>query len=67
MVVLEELSDTEMVKNQRSAMIDSGAPNPSVEVILRAIIPYQFVDHTHADAVVTLTDNPKGEECIVKR
>lgn len=61
---LKALSDMDMVKYQRMAMIDPGAPNPSVEAILHAIIPYAFVDHTHADAVVTVTNTPGGKERI---
>jgi len=57
MAGLEELTDAEMVRLQRSAMTDPGAPNPSVEAILHAIIPFRFVDHTHADAVVTLCNS----------
>lgn len=60
MAELRELDDTTMVKLQRAAMTDPYAPNPSVEAILHAIIPYKFVDHTHADAVVTLTNTPRG-------
>ncbi|AQS39582.1 hypothetical protein Sps_04497 [Shewanella psychrophila] len=56
MAKLPELTDSDMVKYQRAAMIDPNAPNPSVEAILHAIIPFAFVDHTHADAVVTLTN-----------
>ncbi len=61
---LPELTDSEMVKNQRMAMTNPSAPNPSVEAILHAIIPFKFVDHTHADAVVTLTNTPHGEAII---
>ena len=57
---LEALSDSEMVKLQRSSMTNPSAPNPSVEAILHAIIPFTFVDHTHTDAVVTLTNTPNG-------
>ncbi len=60
MAALDRLSDSEMVRWQRSAMIDPGAPNPSVEAILHAMIPFRFVDHTHADAVVTITNTPDG-------
>ena len=66
MAKLERLSDTDMVKLQRSAMIDPLAPNPSVEAILHAIIPFKYVDHTHADAVVTITNNEKGKRLIRK-
>jgi rhamnose utilization protein RhaD (predicted bifunctional aldolase and dehydrogenase)/NAD(P)-dependent dehydrogenase (short-subunit alcohol dehydrogenase family) len=61
---LEELSDMEMVRNCRMAMTNPAAPNPSVEAILHGLIPYTFVDHTHADAVVTITNTPNGEELI---
>lgn len=64
MARLERLSDTEMVRQQRAAMTDPYAPNPSVEAILHAIIPFKYVDHTHADAVVTLTNTPKGKQLI---
>jgi len=66
MAKLEELSDSDMVKAQREAMIDKSAPNPSVEAILHAIIPFKFVDHTHADAVVTISNNINGIENIKK-
>ncbi len=64
MAALEVLSDTDMVQAQRSAMTNPSAPNPSVEAILHAIIPFKFVDHTHADAVVTITNTPSGKERI---
>jgi len=65
MAELESLSDIDMVKYQRSAMIDPSAPNPSVEAILHAIIPFKFVDHTHADAVVTISDTENGKTTLV--
>ena len=64
MAALDHLTDVEMVKYQRVAMTNPSAPNPSVEAILHAIIPYTFVDHTHADAVVTISNTPNGNEKI---
>ena len=64
MALLEQLSDIDMVKHQRAAMIDPKAPNPSVEAILHAIIPFRYVDHTHADAIVTLTNTDNGAQRI---
>ncbi|NND34358.1 MAG: bifunctional aldolase/short-chain dehydrogenase, partial [Saprospiraceae bacterium] len=64
MAELPELTDVDMVKYQRTAMTDPGAPNASVEAILHAIIPFRFVDHTHADAVVTISNTPDGEKRI---
>lgn len=64
MAQLPVLSDNDMVRAQRSAMTDAGAPTPSVEAILHAIIPFTYVDHTHADAVVTISNTPGGEARI---
>jgi rhamnose utilization protein RhaD (predicted bifunctional aldolase and dehydrogenase)/NAD(P)-dependent dehydrogenase (short-subunit alcohol dehydrogenase family) len=66
MVTLNRLIDTDMVRFQRSAMTDPTAPNPSIEAILHANIPFKYVDHTHADAIVTITNNEKGESLIRK-
>lgn len=59
---LEVLSDSDMVKHQRAAMLDPDAPLPSIEALLHAIIPLPWVDHTHADAVVALSNAPHGED-----
>jgi len=71
MAEIDDLSDTDMVLQQRAAMLDPNAPNPSVEAILHALIPFKFVDHTHSNAVVALTNNPQGkarvEKCYGKR
>ncbi|MEA3331062.1 MAG: class II aldolase/adducin family protein, partial [Campylobacterota bacterium] len=64
MAELKELNDRDMVKYQRLAMINPSAPNPSVEAILHALIPFKFVDHTHTDAVVTITNTEGGEDKI---
>ena len=61
---LETLSDSEMVRQQRAAMTDPSAPNPSVEAILHALIPFRDVDHTHADAVLAVTNHPAGEQSV---
>ncbi|MEX2469144.1 MAG: bifunctional aldolase/short-chain dehydrogenase [Pseudohongiellaceae bacterium] len=58
---LEALSDSEMMRQLRLGLLDPGAPTPSVEAILHALIPCRYVDHTHADAVVTLSNTPDGE------
>jgi len=59
---LEKLSDEEMVAELRAALIDPSAPTPSVETLLHAFLPAKFVDHTHADAVLALADQPDGEK-----
>jgi rhamnose utilization protein RhaD (predicted bifunctional aldolase and dehydrogenase) len=64
MAKMKDLSDTDMVSGQKAAMIDSSAPNPSVEAILHALIPFKVVDHTHADAVVTISNSKRGKTLI---
>jgi rhamnose utilization protein RhaD (predicted bifunctional aldolase and dehydrogenase)/NAD(P)-dependent dehydrogenase (short-subunit alcohol dehydrogenase family) len=58
---LPKLSDEDMVNYQRINLLDSAAPNPSVETLLHAFLPHKFVDHTHSTAVLALTDQPEGE------
>lgn len=64
LVELEHLSDTQMVTELRKSLLNPSAPNPSVEAILHAIIPFKFVDHTHSDAVVAISNTPNGEQLI---
>jgi rhamnose utilization protein RhaD (predicted bifunctional aldolase and dehydrogenase)/NAD(P)-dependent dehydrogenase (short-subunit alcohol dehydrogenase family) len=56
------LSDEDMVRVQRANLIDPSSPNPSVETLLHAFLPHAFVDHTHSTAVLSLTDQPDGEQ-----
>ncbi len=64
MAELPVLSDADMVRAQRAAMTDPSAPSPSVEAILHAIIPFDYVDHTHADATVAVSNTAGGDERI---
>ncbi len=61
---LPSLSDSQMVNELKTQMIHAHAPSPSVETILHAILPYKYVDHTHADAVVIITNTPDGRKRI---
>jgi rhamnose utilization protein RhaD (predicted bifunctional aldolase and dehydrogenase) len=53
-----KLSDPEMVALLRASLVDPTAPNPSVEALLHAFLPFAFVDHTHATAILALADQP---------
>src|SRR5882724_1001522 len=55
------LTDEDMVRVQRENLIEPAAPNPSVETLLHAFLPHKFVDHTHANAILSLVDQPDGE------
>ena len=61
---LPELSDPEMVNQLVTHQTRASAPVPSVEAILHAILPYPYVDHTHADAIVSITNTADGEARI---
>ena len=56
----DTLSDEDMVRVQRANLIDPAAPSPSLELLLHAFVPHAFVDHTHANAVLSLIDQPDG-------
>ena len=58
---LKALSDEDMVNVQRGNLLDSASPNPSVETLLHAFVPNAFIDHTHSNAVLALTDQPDPE------
>ncbi|MDE2902292.1 MAG: bifunctional rhamnulose-1-phosphate aldolase/short-chain dehydrogenase [Chloroflexota bacterium] len=54
------LDDDAMVELVTLALLDSRAPRPSIETLLHAFIPLAWVDHSHADAILTLTNQPDG-------
>ncbi|MEK9733051.1 MAG: bifunctional aldolase/short-chain dehydrogenase [Paracoccaceae bacterium] len=59
---LERLSDEQMVNVQRSNLLDSTSPNPSVETLLHAFLPHKYVDHTHATPFLILANLPDAAE-----
>ena len=61
---LKSLSDEDMVTLQRTNLIDPKSPNPSVETLLHAFIPYKFIDHTHSVAILALADQPDQQKII---
>lgn len=61
---LDKLTDRQMAIELKKSMTDPNAPAPSVEAILHAVLPAKFVDHTHADAVLTITNTPTGLERV---
>ncbi len=58
--ILESMSDEEMVNQLRTHLFNASSPNPSVETLLHAFLPHRFVDHSHADAVLAVTNQPEG-------
>ena len=67
---LDALSDEDMVNVQRQNLLDTGAPNPSVETLLHAYLPHRFVDHTHSvtsTAIAALPDMEAVSRAIYGR
>ena len=60
MIKRKTLSDEEMVSFQKRNLLDTNSPNPSVETFLHAFLPHKYVDHTHADAILDITNRPNA-------
>ena len=61
-----EMDDVRMMKYLRGALLDPGAVNPSVETLLHAFLPHKFIDHTHANAVLAIANQPNAEKICRK-
>ena len=61
---LANLSDPQMANELQTSLTRANAPGPSVESILHALLPYTYVDHTHADAVISIMNTPDGEALL---
>jgi rhamnose utilization protein RhaD (predicted bifunctional aldolase and dehydrogenase)/NAD(P)-dependent dehydrogenase (short-subunit alcohol dehydrogenase family) len=62
MLAAPEMSDVDMVNELRLSLLDANAPTPSVEALLHAALPAKYIDHTHADAVLAVCDQPDAEK-----
>lgn len=63
---LETLSDAQMARELRAGLTNPSAPSPSVEAILHALLPYKFVDHSHADSIIAITNTANGRDRIAE-
>jgi rhamnose utilization protein RhaD (predicted bifunctional aldolase and dehydrogenase)/NAD(P)-dependent dehydrogenase (short-subunit alcohol dehydrogenase family) len=63
---LNELSDEQMQSEFRTHLLDADAPMPSLETLVHAFLSPKFIDHTHADAILTLTNQPDGKKWILE-
>ena len=61
----EEMSDQEMVDYLTRCLVDPASARPSIETLLHAFLPATAVLHTHADAILALT-NTRGRETTVR-
>ncbi len=60
----EDMGDEEMVAYLAHALQDVGGARPSIETLLHGFLPAETVIHTHADAIVSLTNNDRAREVI---
>ncbi len=65
LLALPQLTEQEMVDELRRSLLDWRAATPSIESLMHAGLPEKFVDHTHADAILVLT-NQSGAEALVR-
>ena len=61
---LDHLSDSQLVNELATHRLSAAAPAPSVETLLHAILAHKYVEHTHADAVLSVSNAPDGEKRI---
>lgn len=61
---LSLLDERLMVNEVRRALFDVSAPTPSIETLMHAFLPHRFVDHSHADAVLALTNQAQGDALV---
>jgi rhamnulose-1-phosphate aldolase/alcohol dehydrogenase len=60
----EEMGDQEMVSYLAHGLMEPGGPRPSIETLLHGFLPAPAVVHTHADAIVSLTNNDRARETL---
>jgi rhamnose utilization protein RhaD (predicted bifunctional aldolase and dehydrogenase)/NAD(P)-dependent dehydrogenase (short-subunit alcohol dehydrogenase family) len=61
---LPNLSDEAMAEEFRTHLFDPRAATPSIETLAHAFLPPKFIDHTHADAILALTNQADGEKRV---
>jgi rhamnose utilization protein RhaD (predicted bifunctional aldolase and dehydrogenase)/NAD(P)-dependent dehydrogenase (short-subunit alcohol dehydrogenase family) len=66
LLALDRLSDTDMMNELRCASLSASAPDPSVESLLHALLPHPAALHSHADALLALTNQPDGRAVVEK-
>jgi rhamnulose-1-phosphate aldolase/alcohol dehydrogenase len=60
----EDMGDQDMVTYLAHALQDPGGVRPSIETLLHGFVAAPAVVHTHADAIVSLTNNDRARETL---
>jgi rhamnulose-1-phosphate aldolase/alcohol dehydrogenase len=58
----DSMTDEEMVAYLAHCMIESKHPRASIETLLHAFLPFEHVDHTHPDAIISLCCADNGRQ-----
>ncbi len=61
---LNALSEADMTNQLRINQLDASRPSPSVETLLHAFLPHRFVDHSHPNILLCLSNQPEGEALL---
>jgi rhamnulose-1-phosphate aldolase/alcohol dehydrogenase len=62
----DDMSDEEMVDYLAHTLMDPSSPRPSIETLLHAFVPARSVVHSHADAILALTNNERCDELLAE-
>jgi rhamnulose-1-phosphate aldolase/alcohol dehydrogenase len=60
----QDMGDQEMVDYLAHALQEPASPRPSIETLLHGFLPATAVIHTHADAIVSLTNNDRAADVL---
>jgi rhamnulose-1-phosphate aldolase/alcohol dehydrogenase len=60
----DDMGDQEMVDYLARCLQEPGSPRPSIETLLHGFLDADAVIHTHADAIVGLTNTERGREVV---
>jgi rhamnulose-1-phosphate aldolase/alcohol dehydrogenase len=60
----DDMGDQEMVDYLARCLQEPGSPRPSIETLLHGFLDAEAVIHTHADAIVGLTNTERGQDVV---
>ena len=60
----KDMGDQEMVDYLTHTLQEPSSPRPSIETLLHGFLPADAVIHTHADAIVSLTNNDRSTDVL---
>src|SRR5436189_260497 len=62
----DDMGDQEMVSYLAHGLVDAGGTRPSIETLLHGFLSAHAVIHTHADAIVSLTNNDRHRAVVAQ-